>query len=103
MIEVTPFQRYEKDGKTYEYRYRFNKVHIDEVDLTVVDNPSIDARRDNTGNSIIWTYNDNVEIEITEKAVFMGTDENPVDAGRTAYFALNLLDEHGWVSGWRKV
>jgi len=103
MREVNPYNEYEKEGKTYGNAYDFDRVHLDEVDISKIAGKGVEVRMEEGGPGIVWNYRDKIEVTIREKRV-VAPDDSPVDlAGKTAYFALWKLDDLGYVSGFRKL
>ena len=99
--EVVPYKRYDRDGKTYETRYNFTKVHLDEIDLDMihdVNNVGVNWVDD----GLYWRYAGKPPVIIREDGIFAPKDSNVNEAERQAYFALSILDDKGMVSGFQK-
>lgn len=99
--EIVPYKRYDRDGKTYETRYNFTKVHLDEIDLEMIDGvDNVSAKWVDDG--LLWSYTGKPPVILREGGVFAPKDSNVNEAERQAYFALSILDDKGMVSGFQK-
>ena len=102
MIEVTPTNEYKKDGNKYKQAYTFQKIHMEEVDLSKIDIDGVELEWVDEGHSFLWTYASDVKIIVTMDRILCDEEQHIYYSQKTAYFALYSLDENGWVSGFRK-
>jgi hypothetical protein len=97
---VEPVNRKKAHGDYYKDRYDYNKIHVDEIpsDLSVPGG----VRFRKFGGVVAWKYRSKPTVVITKDGPFVLYTKLGEETRNQAYFALSVLADKGYVSGWRK-
>lgn len=98
--EVTPTKRDDRKNRR-DYVYSFREIHIDDV--------AGDEFGDNVeilefGDGFFkYRYGDGPILIVNRYRIQVGDNADMEEAEKRAYFMVDILDDHGKVSGWRRV
>lgn len=98
---VEPVNTKKVRGEVYEDHYDFGKVFIEEItDGTSVPD-GVDLVR--FGEIALWKYKGKQPVILTEDGAHVRSDKMNRESRNQAYFALSILADKGYVSGWKKL
>lgn len=100
--KIRPIQHLPLDSGDKVYKYRFGKVHIEDIDddVTLPDGAEIKEIGD---GYLIYQYKNRTPVLITTDNCYVELDGNVTDAEKQAYHCVSILDGKGLVSNWRKL
>jgi hypothetical protein len=81
--------------------YRFDAVAVDDIETDEISVKNVELERMPDGD-IMWQYGNKIPVRVREDGVYVKEDKVSDEARKQAYFALSILDDHGYVLGFRK-
>lgn len=100
---VRPIDHIESGGRSRDRPFGFTRAFPSDIPNTELDVPPNAGYEMVDGNVARYQYGNRVPIVVTANGPYSRPTVSKKDAEKQAYFAMSILDEHGLVSGWRRV
>lgn len=100
---VTPVKvvtKSDPDADDHRYKYRFDKIHLDDLEGNVDDVFSgVDAEAKLNGGLLLYKYPGMTGVVVKESEVLAPEEAPSEEARRQAYYVTSILESAGYVSG----
>lgn len=101
LVELKPTKVDDRSHRK-DKEYEFDSIHVSDIDSDSISDIAIDGLNvEKTTHGLLWDYSGKPTVYINKDGVYNTIDSN--GARRQAYYALSILSEHGFVSGFREV
>lgn len=100
-FKIEPVNRKKSHGEIYEDHYVYNSVHVDDIPDDISTPSGVETSK--WEDMFLWQYEDKAPVIILEDGPYARVDVRNKEARNQAYFALSVLADKGYVSGWKKL